>query len=90
VLPFSLLQRTPGGKKPPAALIAEIPVALMIFDLLSFEDRKLIDEPHSTEKEMIETFPGRNRFALRRSCCWRNASELDPFFEQPRLRATRA
>ena len=57
VLPFSLLQKRLGRKKPPAALIAEIPVALMIFDLLSFEDRKLIDEPLQYRKEMIETIP---------------------------------
>src|SRR5437867_5933625 len=57
VLPFGLLQKRLGRKKPPASLIAEIPTALMIFDLLSFEGRKLMDEPLRHRKETIESIP---------------------------------
>src|SRR3989442_720059 len=45
VLPFALLQKRLGRKRPPAALIEEIPVSLMIFDLMTFEGRNLMDEP---------------------------------------------
>src|SRR5438309_4257666 len=53
VLPFGLLQKRIGRKKTSANLVAEIPVGFMIFDLLSFEGRKLIDEPLKYRKEMI-------------------------------------
>src|SRR5678815_3639951 len=37
VLPFALLQKRLGRKRPAAALLEEIPVGLMVFDLLSHE-----------------------------------------------------
>src|SRR5262249_7147684 len=45
VLPFSRLQKRLGRKKPPPSLMAEIPVGLMIFDVLFADGRTLIDEP---------------------------------------------
>src|SRR5438876_6072168 len=54
VLPFALLQKRLGRKRPPAALISEIPVTLVIFDLLSYEGRNLIDEPLIQRKKIIE------------------------------------
>ena len=45
VLPFRLLQKRLGRKKPPVSLMNEIPVALMIFDVLYLDGRTLIDEP---------------------------------------------
>ena len=52
VLPFALLQKRLGRKRPPAALIEEIPVALMIFDLLSVDSRSLLDEPLIERKKI--------------------------------------
>ncbi|HYR84097.1 MAG TPA: ATP-dependent DNA ligase [Terriglobia bacterium] len=86
VLPFSLLQKRLGRKKPPAALMAEIPVAFMIFDLLSFESRKLIDEPLQYRKEMIETIPWPEPLRVAPFMLLEHRVELDPFFEQAALR----
>src|SRR5437879_9728061 len=55
VLPFALLQKRLGRKRPPASLIAEIPVSLMMFDILSFEGRNLIDEPLMERKKVMES-----------------------------------
>src|SRR5207244_4220423 len=54
VLPFALLQKRLGRKRPPAALISGIPVGLMVFDLLSHQGRNLIDEPLVERKKTIE------------------------------------
>src|SRR5437016_1565307 len=86
VLPFSLLQKRLGRKKPPAALTAEIPVALMIFDLLSFEDRKLIDEPLQYRKEMIEAIPWPEPLRVAPFLLLEERVQLDPLFEQAALR----
>src|SRR6185369_2271185 len=57
VLPFALLQKRLGRKKPSEQLMAEVPVVLMIFDALQFEGRVLIDEPLARRKEILETIP---------------------------------
>jgi DNA ligase-1 len=86
VLPFALLQKRLGRKRPPAALIAEIPVALMIFDILSFEGRNLIDEPLLERKKVIEgiAWPGPLRVAP--FMLLEERVELEPFFEQAAFR----
>jgi DNA ligase-1 len=86
VLPFSLLQKRLGRKKPSAALISEIPVGLMIFDLLSFEGRNLIDEPLQSRKEMIETIPWPEPLRVAPFMLLEERVQLDPFFEQAALR----
>src|SRR5215471_10312757 len=53
VLPFALLQKRLGRKRPPAALIAEVPVALMIFDILTYNGRNVLDEPLIERKNTI-------------------------------------
>ena len=55
VLPFALLQKRLGRKRPPAALIEEIAVSLMIFDILTFDGRNLMDEPLLERKKVIES-----------------------------------
>jgi DNA ligase-1 len=86
VLPFALLQKRLGRKRPPAALIAEIPVALMIFDLLSSDGRSLLDEPLIERKKLIETieWPGTLRIAP--FMLLEERVQLEPFFEQAALR----
>ena len=54
VLAFALLQKRLGRKRPPAALISEIPVGLMIFDVLTYEGRNLLDQPLIERKKIIE------------------------------------
>ena len=57
------LQKRLGRKRPPARLIAEIPVGLMIFDLLSYEGRNLLDEPLIERKKLIESIDWPHRCA---------------------------
>src|SRR5437762_1848141 len=54
VLPFGSLQKRLGRKRPSPALIAEIPVSLMVFDVLSYQGRTLMDEPLLERKKSLE------------------------------------
>src|SRR3989442_10846343 len=53
VLPFGVLQKRLRRKQPPASLIREIPVSLMIFDILTLDGRNLMDEPLLERKTVI-------------------------------------
>src|SRR5262249_5873159 len=86
VLPFALLQKRLGRKRPPAALIAEIPVALMIFDLLSYEGRSLLDEPLIERKKMIESIEWSGPLRVAPFMLLEERVQLEPFFEQAALR----
>jgi DNA ligase 1 len=86
VLPFALLQKRLGRKKPPAELLAEIPVALMIFDLLQFEGRALLDEPLQKRKEVLETIPWPASLQIAPFMLLEERVQLDPLFDQAALR----
>jgi len=86
VLPFALLQKRLGRKRPPAALIAEIPVGLMIFDLLSYEGRNLLDEPLIERKKLIESIEWPPLLRVAPFMLLEERVELEPFFEQAALR----
>ena len=81
VLPFGMLQKRLGRKKPPPELVAEIPVALMIFDLLQFESRMLLDEPLHERKEILETIPWPALLLIAPSVLLVERIQLNPFFE---------
>ncbi|HET9217570.1 MAG TPA: hypothetical protein VFR18_11355, partial [Terriglobia bacterium] len=53
VLPFAMLQKRLGRKRPSHALQAEIPVAFMVFDVLYFNGSLLIDEPLRSRKDLL-------------------------------------
>ena len=82
VLPFALLQKRLGRKKPQAELLAEVPVALMIFDVLQFEGRVLLDEPLQTRKEILETIPWPQTLNIAPSMLLAERVQLDPLFDQ--------
>jgi DNA ligase 1 len=86
VLPFALLQKRLGRKQPPAALIAEVPVALMIFDVLTLEGRNLIDEPLIERKKAIESILWPAPLHLAPFSLLNERVELEPFFQQATLR----
>jgi DNA ligase-1 len=86
VLPFALLQKRLGRKRPPDALIAEIPVTLMVFDLLSYHGRNLLDEALIERKKMIETIAWGGRLRMAPFTLLEKRVELAPFFEQATLR----
>ena len=86
VLPFALLQKRLGRKRPPPSLIEEIPVGLMIFDLLLHEDRNLIDETLIERKQMIEAIKWPRPLVIAPFMLLEERVQLEPFFEQAALR----
>jgi len=82
VLPFALLQRRLGRKKPSPELLADVPVALMIFDLLQFEGRVLLDEPLQRRKELLETIPWPKTLNIAPSMLLEERVQLNPLFDQ--------
>lgn len=82
VLPFALLQKRLGRKKPPSSLIAETPVVLMIFDILSYEGRNFLDEPLMERKKAIEAIDWKNALKLAPFMLLEDRVELEPFFQQ--------
>jgi DNA ligase-1 len=55
ILPFHELQKRLGRKSLPAALLKEVPVALIVFDVLYAGGRVLINEPLSLRREILES-----------------------------------
>jgi len=86
VLPFSLLQKRLGRKRPPAALMAEVPVAFMSFDLLSYQGRNLLDEPLIERKKGLEAVGWGGSLQMAPFMLLQEQVKLEPFFEQAALR----
>jgi DNA ligase-1 len=86
VLPFALLQKRLGRKRPPAALISEIPVSFMAFDLLSYQDRTLLDEPLIERKKALESIGWAEPLRMAPFMLLETRVQLEPFFEQAALR----
>jgi ATP-dependent DNA ligase len=86
VLPFALLQKRLGRKRPPPSLMAEIPVGLMIFDLLSYEGRNLLDEPLIERKKIIEAIQWSGTLHVAPFMLLEERVQLEPFFEQAAMR----
>src|SRR5262249_30834228 len=82
VLPFALLQKRLGRKKPGAQLLAEVPVSLMIFDILQFEGRVLLDEPLRRRKELLETIPWPDALHIAPFMLLEERVQLEPLFDQ--------
>lgn len=55
VLPFSELQRRLGRKKVGKKMLAEVPVALMTYDLLESDGKDLREQPLSVRRAQLET-----------------------------------
>src|SRR5206468_12991263 len=86
VLPFALLQKRLGRKQPSAALIREIPVSLMIFDILTLDGRNLMDEPLLERKTVIENIEWPAPLRIAPFLLLEARTELEPFFQQAALR----
>lgn len=86
VLPFAMLQKRLGRRKPPSALIEEIPVAFMIFDLLLLNGVLLIDEPLIRRKTLLQERSWPERLVLASFQLVEHGLKLEPFFEQALLR----
>jgi DNA ligase-1 len=86
VLPFALLQKRLGRKRPSAKLIEEIPVALMIFDILFCDGRSLMDESLIERKRTIESLEWQPPLHIAPFILLHERVELEPFFQQAALR----
>ncbi|HLH30106.1 MAG TPA: ATP-dependent DNA ligase [Terriglobia bacterium] len=86
VLPFALLQKRLGRKRPSAALLEEAPVALMIFDILSHQGRNLMDEPLLERKKALEAIHWPPPLHLAPFMLLEERVELEPFFKEAALR----
>jgi DNA ligase-1 len=86
VLPFASLQGRLGRKKPSASLLAEVPVSLMIFDLLYFDGRTLIDEPLAERRKTLQSIPLSEPLIVAPGFLLEGRQALEPFFEQAEKR----
>src|SRR5688572_12698529 len=86
VLPFSLLQKRLGRKRPTAALLNQIPVAFMVFDLLHLNGNLLIDEPLKQRKKLLGQRSWTERVVLAPFRLIQDKVELEPLFLEASLR----
>ena len=86
VLRFFELQRRLGRKKVSADLRQEVPVALVIFDLLWLDGRTLLDEPLETRRRLLEGLGLRHPFLLARVEESTGPDDLDRIFAETRAR----
>jgi ATP-dependent DNA ligase len=86
VLPFALLQKRLGRKKPSDRLLAEVPVRLMIFDLLYYDGRVVIDLPLSERKSILNRIQWPDRLAVAPYFLLTHRVSLESFFEESALR----
>ncbi len=86
VLRFFELQRRLGRKVVDPKLRREIPVALVIFDLLWLDGRPLLDEPLKERRRLLEGLDVRHPFLLARVEEAATAADLDRIFADTRER----
>jgi DNA ligase-1 len=95
VLPFLALQKRLGRKAPPVAVLAEVPVAYVAFDLLAAGPRggatePLLERPLRERRVRLEGLglaeAGPGRFALSRLATATSADDLERHFAEARAR----
>jgi DNA ligase-1 len=86
VLPFASLQKRLGRKQPTAALLAQIPVTLMIFDILFVDGRTVLDEPLRARKQILESIRWPEGLQLAPFRLIEERMSLEPFFAEAEAR----
>jgi DNA ligase-1 len=86
VLRFFELQHRLGRKKVTAELRHEVPVVLVIFDLLHLDGRSLLDEPLETRRRLLENLGVEHPFLLARLEEATSPTDLDRIFGETRER----
>ena len=86
VLRFFELQRRLGRKQVDAKLRGEVPVVLVIFDLLSLDGRTLLDEPLTQRRKLLEGLRLEPPFLLARLEEATDPQHLDRIFAETRER----
>jgi len=86
VLRFFELQRRLGRKKVSAEMRDEVPVVLVVFDLLWLDGRALVDEPLETRRRLMEGLGLQHPFVLARVEEATGPDHLDRIFAETRER----
>jgi DNA ligase 1 len=86
VLRFFELQRRLGRKQVDASLRSEVPVVLVIFDLLWLDGRTLLDEPLTERRKLLEGLGLAHPFLLARLEEATDPEHLDRIFKETRER----
>lgn len=86
VLRFFELQRRLGRKQVDAELRRDVPVVLVIFDLLWLDGRTLLDEPLTTRRQLLEGLDLKHPFLLARLEEATDTKHLDRIFAETRER----
>ncbi|MHB8610810.1 MAG: ATP-dependent DNA ligase [Candidatus Dormibacteraceae bacterium] len=86
VLRFFELQRRLGRKKVSSELREEVPVVLVVFDLLWLDGRPLLDEPLETRRRTMEGLGLQHPFLLARVEAATDPDHLDRIFAETRDR----
>ena len=86
VLRFFELQRRLGRKKVSAELRDEVPVVLVVFDLLWLDGRPLLDEPLQARRRLMEGLGLQHPFLLARVEEATGPDDLDRIFAETRER----
>lgn len=86
VLRFFELQRRLGRKVVDAEMRREVPVTLVIFDVLWLDGRTLIDEPLTTRRKLLESLGLEHPFLLARVEESTGPDDLDRIFAETRAR----
>jgi DNA ligase-1 len=86
VLPFAQLQKRLGRKQPTPALMQEVPVVMMIFDLLFLEGRTLMDEPLKERKEVLNDLNWPPGLQIAPFHLVRERTPLEAFFSEAEAR----
>jgi DNA ligase 1 len=86
VLRFFELQHRLGRKEVTSDLRREIPVVLVVFDLLHLDGRSLLDEPLDARRRLLEGLELENPFLLARLEEASSPADLDRIFAETRER----
>jgi DNA ligase-1 len=86
VLPFAMLQKRLGRKTPSDSLLEEVPVRLMIFDVLYYDGRTVIDLPLYERKYILNQVRWPEKLAIAPYFLLTDRVSLESFFEQSTLR----
>jgi DNA ligase 1 len=86
VLRFFELQRRLGRKQVTKELRSEVPVVLVIFDILHLDGRSLLDEPLETRRRLLESLGVDHPFLLARLEEATSPDDLDRIFADTRER----